>query len=135
MIASAEGARFFQRKDIGRLLDNAKKFLRPRIVGANFAKVRRGKKSALRAWSNRRARGADRLRNSLRPIAARLHDPERDALRRARTDPWHLPQLHDQFTDRGRIFGASQSGESGSTTGAGSVVIRRRSGSRRRRYH
>ena len=46
VIASAKSARFFQWKNIGRLLDHAEQIARPRIVATNFAKLVRRKKAA-----------------------------------------------------------------------------------------
>ena len=68
-----------------------------------------------------RAGVGDGARDPFRLLLARLHDPERDAFRRARTDPGHLPQLRDQVADRGGIFRASHREAHGSETGAGSA--------------
>ena len=54
------------------------------------------------------ARRRNGARDLLRLIAARLHDPERNAFGRARPDSGHLPQLRDQIPDRRRIFRPSQ---------------------------
>src|SRR5437588_726678 len=104
MVAAAERAGFFQRKNVGWLLDDAEQIRGARGVRANSADRFHREKTAPWTGSHGLARGRDRARDRLRLIAAGLHDPERDPLRRARTDPGHLAKLHDQFADRGWIF-------------------------------
>src|SRR4051812_11412216 len=100
MIATAERTGSFQRQDIGRLLDHAELVAEPRRIGADFADVLHGEKSALRAGANGLSRNRDGARDVVRLVAPRLHHPERDPLRRAWAYPRHLAQLRDQLPDR-----------------------------------
>src|SRR5205807_4558333 len=102
--AAAERAGCFQRKNVGWRLDDAEQIRGAGGVGASSAKRIDREKSAPWTGSHGLARGRDRARDRLRLVAACLHDPERDPLRRARTDPGHLAKLRDQFADRGWIF-------------------------------
>src|SRR6267154_654212 len=104
MVAAAERARLFQRQNVGRLLDHAEQIRGARRVGANAAEFFHSEKAATRTGPDGFARGSDRARDRFRLVAPRLDDPERDPLRRARTDPRHLAKLRDQIPDRGGIF-------------------------------
>ena len=108
MVATAKRVRFLQRQDVGRLLDDTEQFGGAGRVRANFAQLVHGEKAAARTRPDRRARRRNSLGNAVRLIAARLDHPERDPFRGARADAGHLPQLRDQFPDRGRIFNFPQ---------------------------
>ena len=95
MIPTAKCARFFQRENVCRLFCDAEQFSRSRWVRADFADFISSKESAQVAGMDRLTRIGDRARNLLRLIAPRAHHPERDPLRRARTDSRHLPQLRN----------------------------------------
>ena len=77
-------------------------------IRANVADFVGRKKSAELAGMNRLAGVSDGARDLLGLIAPRAHNPERNPLRRTRTDARHLPQLHNQVPDRRRIFRLSQ---------------------------
>ncbi len=104
MVPSAEGAGFFQRQDIGRLLDHAKKFHRARRIRANVAKFVGREIAAEFAGMNSTARLRDGPRDLLRLIAARLDDPERNPFGRAWANAGHVTKLRDQVPKRGWIF-------------------------------
>ncbi len=104
MVTPAERARFFQRQDVGRLLHYAEQIGDARCIATDRAQFLHREKSALRTWPNGLERGENGLCDSLRLIAARLHHPERNPFRRARSDPWHSAQLPDQLPDRDRVL-------------------------------
>ena len=104
-----ERARFFQRQNVGCLFDHAQKIDITRRVGANFADLICGEETATNARAHRLPRRRNGARNLLGLIAARLHHPERDAFRRARTHARHFAKLLDQIPDRGRILRLPQS--------------------------
>lgn len=135
MVSATVSARFLERQNIGRLLDDAEQLLGAGIIRANLAKIGRREKSALPARPNGCASRSDSSRDCFWLRAARLHNPKRDAFRGARPYTRHLAQLRDQIANRGWILGAFQSGAEEPKTGAGSVAMRRMTGSRRRRYH
>src|SRR5262245_11232551 len=86
MIPAAKYTGFFQRKNVGRLFCDAEQNGRARRVGTNFTNFACSKEPAQIASMNGLARVSDGARNLRRLIAARPHHPERDPLRRARTD-------------------------------------------------
>src|SRR5437899_11997038 len=86
MVSAAKDAGFFQGENIGRLFYNAEQVRGARGVSAYFADFASGKKSAKVAGANCLACVRDRARNLLRLVVAGPHHPERNPLRRARTD-------------------------------------------------
>src|SRR5690349_14608265 len=132
MIAPPEGARFFQRENVRRLLHDAEEIFRARIVRADFAKFADSKETTEGAGLNGVTRAGDGSGNRFRLLVARLHHPESDAFGRARTDPGHLPELGDQLQKRDWVLDPLHHRDAyGSAAVEGSVGIFRQSGSSR----
>ena len=108
MIAAAKSARFFQRQNVGGLLNDAEQIAGACFIAANFTQLFRGEEAAKRAGRDGRFRGLDGQRYLQRLIPLGLDHPERDAFGRARPNAWHLTQLRDQILKRGGVFRPSQ---------------------------
>src|SRR5438477_4046496 len=104
MIATAEGAGFLKRQNIGWLFDYAEQLDRARCVRTDIAEFVRGEVATKFARMNSPSRFGNRARDLFGLTAPRLHHPERDPFGRPRTDSGHLSKLRDQIPQRGRIL-------------------------------
>ena len=83
MISPAKRARFFQRQNIGRLLDHAELIRRPRRIRADLADLLHGEETAASAWPHRLPRRGDGARDLVRllPRACTIQSAIRSAER------------------------------------------------------
>src|ERR1044071_1006124 len=108
MVTPAKDIGFFQRKNVGGLLDEAEQLCRSRGIGAYVADFAGSKKSTKLAGMDGLSRIGDCARYLLRLIVPCPHHPQCDPFRGARTDSRHLSQLRNQGSDCDRIFCPSQ---------------------------
>src|SRR5207253_2972974 len=104
MVPTAKRAGFLKWKNVSRLFNNAKQLTWARGIRANLTNLFGSKKSAERARMNSLPRFSDGARDLTRLIVSHAHDPERNPLRRARSDSRHVSQLRNQIPDCHRIF-------------------------------